>query len=241
MTGVDRESPAIGPGDVERVVNAAAADRRWRQPLHGVVAVRGIDVVDHQVEGRSRPGFGRLLGLSDDDMRTAAQFKHRQLVSDDDRAQADRLEPARGGADIDDIEAHMADSDWRTLIDDVGHGYLLRDRGLRRRLRNWAPGPRFPGAGGPAGAPLPIPPDQRWQDQHTTNRADWHDITRRLRPAGSTRAAPKRRKGRCHRRSSGGGCRAAGPGNVLSVIGFWIRVGYRFRRKTTGVMLCRLA
>jgi hypothetical protein len=55
--------------------------------------------------------------LPDDDMRTAAQFQYRQLVSDDDRTQPDGFEPARRSADIDDVEAHMADGDWRPLID----------------------------------------------------------------------------------------------------------------------------
>jgi hypothetical protein len=49
-------------------------------------------------------------------MRTAAQFQHRQFVSDDDRAQTDRFEPARRGADIADVEAHMADGDRRPLV-----------------------------------------------------------------------------------------------------------------------------
>jgi len=55
--------------------------------------------------------------LSHDDVRAAAQFEHRQLVSRDDRAQPDRFEPARGGAGIDDVEAHVADRDRQPLID----------------------------------------------------------------------------------------------------------------------------
>jgi hypothetical protein len=36
--------------------------------LLGIVAARGVDIIDHQVERRSGPGFGRLLGSSDDDI-----------------------------------------------------------------------------------------------------------------------------------------------------------------------------
>ena len=75
--------------------------------------MRGVDVIDHQVEGRCRAGLRRLLGLSDDDMRAAAQFQDRQLASRHDRAQADLLQPARRGADIRGSEAHMADRDGR--------------------------------------------------------------------------------------------------------------------------------
>lgn len=53
VRGIEREGPAVGSADNERIVDAAAADRRRRQPLVGVVAVRGVD---HQVEGRCRAG-----------------------------------------------------------------------------------------------------------------------------------------------------------------------------------------
>jgi hypothetical protein len=105
-------------------MDAAAADRRWRQAPLGIVAMRRVDIVDHQVERRSGPGLGRRLGSSDDDMRTAAQLEHGKLAPSYDRAQADRLEPACRGADIDDIEAHMAYGDGRPLIDRIGHRYL---------------------------------------------------------------------------------------------------------------------
>src|SRR3954467_4126316 len=73
--GVDCEGPAVGAGDLERVVDAAAADLRGQQSLSGVVAVRGIDVVDHQVEGGSGPGGGRRLGVPDPDVSAPAQVE----------------------------------------------------------------------------------------------------------------------------------------------------------------------
>src|SRR5438067_546936 len=72
VRGVDRERPAVGTGKIERVMDPSPADRRWRQALLGIVAVRRVDIIDHQVERRSGPGLRRLLGVSDDDVRTAA-------------------------------------------------------------------------------------------------------------------------------------------------------------------------
>jgi len=109
-------------------MDAAAADWRRRQAFFGVVAMRGIDIVDHQVERRFRSGLERPLGLSDDDVGPAAQFEHREPVHRHDRAQTDGFEPARSGADIGDIEVHMADRDRRPLIDGIGHGDFLHVR-----------------------------------------------------------------------------------------------------------------
>src|SRR4029077_14602628 len=107
----------------ERIVDPAAADWRWRQALLGIVAMRRVDIVDHQVERRAPPGLRWLLGVSDDDMRAAAQLKHSKLRHRDDRAPPGRLEPARRSADIDDREAHMTDRDRRPLIVRMGiHG-----------------------------------------------------------------------------------------------------------------------
>ena len=105
-------------------MDAAAADRRWRQALLGIVPVRRVDIVDHQVERRSGPGLGRRLGSSDDDMRTAAQLEHRNHSPTGLATIEDRFQSQCGGADIDDIEAHMADRDGRPLIDRIGHRYL---------------------------------------------------------------------------------------------------------------------
>src|ERR1700730_6068348 len=47
---IDRENPAGGTGKLERIVDPAAPDWRWRQALPGIVAMRRVDIVDHQVE-----------------------------------------------------------------------------------------------------------------------------------------------------------------------------------------------
>ena len=94
--------------------------------------MRGIDIVDHQIEGRAGAGRGRLLDLPHDDMRAAAQFQDGQLVARHDRAQPDRLQPARRGADIADIEAHMADRDRRPLIAGLGFRLALGHGSLRQ-------------------------------------------------------------------------------------------------------------
>jgi hypothetical protein len=44
-------------------------------------AVRSVNVVEHQIEGRSRLWLGWLLGLHDNQMRTAAQFKYCQIAA----------------------------------------------------------------------------------------------------------------------------------------------------------------
>jgi hypothetical protein len=43
--------------------------------------VRSVNVVEHQIEGRSRPSLGWLLGLYDNQMRAAAQFKYCQIAA----------------------------------------------------------------------------------------------------------------------------------------------------------------
>ena len=81
MRGVDGEDPSVGSDELKRVVNATSSDRRWRQSPLFKDAVRSVNVVEHQIEGRSRPRLGWLLGLCDNQMRAAAQFKYRQIAA----------------------------------------------------------------------------------------------------------------------------------------------------------------
>jgi hypothetical protein len=122
---IDRERPTIGTGKVERIMDAASAYRRRRQSLFGIVAVRGIDVVNHQIEGCSGPLLWRPLGSPNDDVGTAPHLEHRQIVHGHDRAQANRLEPACRGTDIDGREPDVADSHRRPLITGIRHIFLL--------------------------------------------------------------------------------------------------------------------
>jgi hypothetical protein len=58
-------------------------------------------------------------------MCTAAQLEDRELIHGHDWAQADGLEPARRGGDIDNIDMNVADSYRWTFIDGIRHRILL--------------------------------------------------------------------------------------------------------------------
>jgi hypothetical protein len=40
-----------------------------------------LDVVEHKIEGRSRPGLGWSLGLPDNQMSAAAQLKYCKIAA----------------------------------------------------------------------------------------------------------------------------------------------------------------
>ena len=80
MRGVDGEDPSVRSDDLKRVVNATSSDRSWGQSPLCKDAVRSVNVVEHQVEGRSRARLGWLVALYDSQMRAAAQFKYRQIA-----------------------------------------------------------------------------------------------------------------------------------------------------------------
>ena len=84
--------------------------------------MRGIDVIDHQVKGRSRAGLRRSISLPNDDMRTAPQLEDCQLVSCHDGAQTDRFKPACSGTNIDNVKPYMTNGDRWSLIDGIWHG-----------------------------------------------------------------------------------------------------------------------
>jgi hypothetical protein len=62
--------------------------------------VRGIDIIDHQHQGRSRAWPRRPIRLPNDDMRTAPQLEDSQLVSCHDGAQTDRFKSACSGSNV---------------------------------------------------------------------------------------------------------------------------------------------
>jgi hypothetical protein len=83
--------------------------------------VRGIDVIDHQVKGRSRARLRGLIGLPNDYMCTAPQLEDCQLVSCHDGAQTDRFKPACSGTNIDNVKPYMTNGDRWSLIGDILH------------------------------------------------------------------------------------------------------------------------
>ena len=80
MRGVDRKYPSVGSDDLEGVVNSTPSDRRWGQSPFVEDTVCCVNVIEHQIEGRSSPGLGWPLGVSYDQMRAATQFKYCQLA-----------------------------------------------------------------------------------------------------------------------------------------------------------------
>jgi hypothetical protein len=81
--------------------------------------VRGIDVIDHQVKGRSRAWLRWPIGLPNDDMCTAPQLEDCQLVFCHDGAKTDRFKPACSGTNIDNVKPYMTNGDWRSLINGI--------------------------------------------------------------------------------------------------------------------------
>src|SRR3954465_13600053 len=95
----------------------AAFDRGWLKALFAVVAMRRVDIVDHQVKRRDGARRWRLVGLSDNDMRAAAQFEHRQPVHRPNRPKSGHLQPAGGRRDIRARLPYMANRYRRPAID----------------------------------------------------------------------------------------------------------------------------
>src|SRR5689334_22059716 len=93
-----------------------------------------LDVVEHKVEVRSRPWFGRLLGLSYHQMGAAAQFKYCEIAACYDRAQSNRRKPARGSLNIGDVEAHVTNRSRRSLIGGWHRSSMTFQQAPRRRV-----------------------------------------------------------------------------------------------------------
>jgi hypothetical protein len=81
MRGVDGEDPSVGSDDLKRVMDATSSDRGRGQSRLFKDAVHSVNVVEHQIKGRSRPWLGWLLSLYDNKMRATPQFKYCQIAA----------------------------------------------------------------------------------------------------------------------------------------------------------------
>ena len=60
-------------------MDPAPADVGGSEALGHIIAASGLDIVDHQVEGRRGPGFRCLFRFSDDDVRAASKLQNREF------------------------------------------------------------------------------------------------------------------------------------------------------------------
>jgi hypothetical protein len=109
----------VGPGEVERVVDPAPADVGGCETFSRVIAARCIDIVHHQIERCRGAGLKRLVRLSYDNMRAAAELENGEVAVGEDRAQADGLEPPRRTGNIGCRKPHVTDRYRRPLIESL--------------------------------------------------------------------------------------------------------------------------
>src|SRR5262249_26336306 len=104
---------AVGVMHDELVVYLASCDVRGRESLCRPRRVRGVEVVDHQVEHAVvRAGW---FTREEQEVRAAAQLEDRDLLFPSNRTQPDRI-PDRGGPrDVAGGEDQGTDPNWRTL------------------------------------------------------------------------------------------------------------------------------
>src|SRR5579864_1092602 len=105
-------------------MDRATADARRLQALGDEFPARCIDIVDHQIKGRFGTATRPPRRARDDEMRSAAQLQHREIIIARDRPKTDGLEPARRFGDIGRGEEHVTDRNrWATILA-LRHGCL---------------------------------------------------------------------------------------------------------------------
>src|SRR6185437_9914772 len=80
VRGKHGEARALGPGQLEGIVDRAAMNARGIEALGRETAPRRIDIVDHEIERRLAVALCATRRFRHDEMRAAAQLQHREIL-----------------------------------------------------------------------------------------------------------------------------------------------------------------